>query len=180
MKIFILLVLFTALLAKVEYKDYKLITVTPTESEISSLNTIFAQDHLDVWTYDGVLVPNQPNEILVAPNQLSKFENIFSAKTLKVLNPNMQQTIENEEKMNQLKNTTFFTKYHRYQEIHNFLKGLETQYKDLAEVFILGKTYENRTVYGLKVNKEKEGEAKKKLVWISALQHAREWYFLKF
>lgn len=176
MKIFILFVcLFSFILAKVEYKNHKLYSVTPTQVEIDSLIKEFSQDPLDIWTYDGVLVPNQPNDILVSPLQVSKFESIFTSKNFRITNQNIQDSIDNEERLINSKNNTFFTKYHRYQEIHNFIKGLEEKYPEHAKVFELGKTFENRPIYGLKAFQDQKSIEKKGYIWVSSLQHAREW-----
>lgn len=65
--------------------------------------------------------------------------------------------------------------YHSYSELTSALKSMATTYPSIARLYILGKSLENRNIYGLKISDNaaiKENEPKIALV---GCHHAREW-----
>uniref|UniRef100_A0A915J6Y2 Peptidase M14 carboxypeptidase A domain-containing protein n=1 Tax=Romanomermis culicivorax TaxID=13658 RepID=A0A915J6Y2_ROMCU len=66
-------------------------------------------------------------------------------------------------------------KYHRYDEIVQFVKKLVEHYAHIAQLFKIGDTYEKRPIYGVKIGKPRTDGALKKGIFIDAGVHAREW-----
>jgi len=66
--------------------------------------------------------------------------------------------------------------YHSYEEINENLKSLAERYPDKAQLVSLGKTYEHRDIWALKIGDSEGREASQKpgLV-ITGATHAREW-----
>ncbi|MCL5037384.1 MAG: M14 family metallopeptidase [Chloroflexi bacterium] len=66
--------------------------------------------------------------------------------------------------------------YHSYEQIAGELKALETKYPDLCKRVSLGKTFEGRDIWALKVSKGAQGDTSNKTgVVITGATHAREW-----
>lgn len=66
--------------------------------------------------------------------------------------------------------------YHDYEQVVQELKKLERGYPDLAKLFILGKTYEERDILALKISKNSDSDTSRKPgVVFTGVHHAREW-----
>lgn len=109
-----------------------------------------------------------------------------------ILHSNVETLIENERKAlikadhlfqsinanNKVDNTSeaiagFWTKYHRYEDINRFMDELSKKSNNLVEKFVLGKSYEKRTIYYIRISDSKESE--KPVIYIQGGIHAREW-----
>jgi hypothetical protein len=115
---------------------------------------------------------------MFSPQQYERF--IFSKKikNITVLKENVQDLIDIEarQQFQNSNNNDFFSKYHNYQGIQNFLKSLEKEFPGNTETFVLGNTFEKRNVTGIKIFDQTTGNIfTKKNVWLSSLQHSREW-----
>ncbi|KAM3719084.1 Zinc carboxypeptidase A [Dirofilaria immitis] len=62
--------------------------------------------------------------------------------------------------------------YHSYDKIVDYLKMLSNQYPNLTEVFNITRTYENRSLIGIKIGSY---ASQKPAIFIDAGIHAREW-----
>jgi hypothetical protein len=123
-------------------------------------------------------VTKNENHIMCSPQQYERF--IFSKKikNITVLKENVQDLIDIEarQQFQNSNNNDFFSKYHNYQGIQNFLKSLEKEFPGNTETFVLGNTFEKRNVTGIKIFDQTTGNIfTKKNVWLSSLQHSREW-----
>jgi len=67
----------------------------------------------------------------------------------------------------------WFTAYHTPTETNDWVKTLVQQYSSLATLQVAGKTYENRTIYIVKIS-GKAGSNKPAIVYDGGI-HAREW-----
>lgn len=109
-----------------------------------------------------------------------------------ILHSNVETLIENERKAlikadhlfqsinanNKVDNTSeaiagFWTKYHRYEDINRFMDELSKKSNNLAGKFVLGESYEKRTIYYIRISDSKESE--KPVIYIQGGIHAREW-----
>lgn len=68
----------------------------------------------------------------------------------------------------------WFTQYHDYDSTMKWYESLAKKYENLVE-FIpsIGETHEKRKIFAVKIGK-KTGKDKK-VIWMTSLQHAREW-----
>lgn len=64
-----------------------------------------------------------------------------------------------------------WTRYHELHEIEQWLDGILAAYPDVTEGFEIGKSYEGRTIRGIKIS-YKEGNPG---IFIESNIHAREW-----
>nr|XP_006822141.1 PREDICTED: carboxypeptidase A4-like [Saccoglossus kowalevskii] len=67
----------------------------------------------------------------------------------------------------------YYTVYHRYAEIDQWVKDTAARYPDLAKEFIIGRSYEKRVMRALKIGAE--SNVTKPAMWINSGIHAREW-----
>ncbi|MCD6309714.1 MAG: hypothetical protein J7M18_03305 [Candidatus Eremiobacteraeota bacterium] len=66
--------------------------------------------------------------------------------------------------------------YHSYKQISEELQNLAKKNPDLCKVVSLGKTYEGRDIWALKVSKGAQGDTSDKIgIVITGATHAREW-----
>jgi murein tripeptide amidase MpaA len=168
-RLFFLCFLAVIVFAKQRYDNYQLVGVTFSSEEAQRFQTTFPD--FDVWSNDGVIVADSETHLLLSPSQYDQFVSNFPSKSLSILNENIQSNIDMEDSINSKNNTAFFTKYHRYIEIENFLKTLATQHPSMVQLFNLGKSYEGRDTVGIRFGTP----GAKKNVWLSSHQHAREW-----
>eukprot|EP01080_Neovahlkampfia_damariscottae_P006273 gene6273-10280_t len=180
MKIFgFLLCLFALCLSKQTYENHKVVSVEiNSEAQKHLIETLF-NDNIDVWSNEGVLVVGN-NDVLVSPVEFEMIQKIFPKYNIKI--SNLQSLINEEEAVaNSIKPFTvdtpteeFFKKYHRLAEITTFLEKMKKDYPDQVKLFSIGKSYEGRDMKGIKISQPKSKEKKKK-IWMSSHQHAREW-----
>ena len=171
MKILLLLLFIFGLCEKQRFDNYHLISITlKTEQEKQAFESLYKNHQIDVWTNEGTLTIGSTSEILLSPQEFSILSNSKFEKNIQIINPNIQTNIDQEEKEKTL-NTTFFEKYHRYEDIKNFMENLHSQYPDQTEIFTIGQTFEKRPVFGFKIKISRQP----KHFWMSSLQHAREW-----
>ncbi len=66
--------------------------------------------------------------------------------------------------------------YHNYDETYQALKELSSKYQDIAYLFSLGKSYEGRDIWGLRINTTEKGveQSKKPGILLVGNHHARE------
>ncbi|MBC7195003.1 MAG: hypothetical protein H5U37_05040, partial [Caldisericia bacterium] len=67
-----------------------------------------------------------------------------------------------------------FSGYHTYNSVKEKLFELNEKFKDITELKIIGKTYENRDIYALFITKKSE-EKYKPTILVVGCHHAREW-----
>jgi carboxypeptidase T len=65
--------------------------------------------------------------------------------------------------------------YHSYKELETDLQALERFYPELARIFIIGTTLENRKIYALKISANVSQDENEPEVLFLGCHHAREW-----
>jgi len=88
---------------------------------------------------------------------------------------NIQNNIDEERKTLSIKQDEFYRRYHRYEEILTYLRRINQLYPTMSEIVTIGRTYENRTVYGIRIHSPGTYQPNKSSAVFSALQHSREW-----
>ncbi|KFP69947.1 Carboxypeptidase O, partial [Acanthisitta chloris] len=66
-----------------------------------------------------------------------------------------------------------YTKYHPMEEISQWMTQIQKNNSELVTQHILGKTFENRTMYYLQISQP--SNKTKKIIWMDCGIHAREW-----
>ncbi|KAF9186394.1 hypothetical protein BGZ51_002037 [Haplosporangium sp. Z 767] len=164
-------------------------------------------DHLDVWSRsrdsDMVLahftdeqfaifeqtmrrkgVPEGENDWQVVERDLQRVadedaQTIYKTAVLQHVKAELNKDKNDKQgKKKRVNMDTWFTNYHRHEEIKEFFLQLTDDYPDLI-TFIpsIGQTIEGRDIFAIKMTaKEKDGSVKEKpQIWWQGLQHAREW-----
>ncbi|NXT03906.1 CBPA6 Carboxypeptidase, partial [Prunella fulvescens] len=95
-----------------------------------------------------------------------------------ILISDLQQAIENQTGGRSHRNRRSlpgynYEVYHSLEEIEDWMHYLNRTYSDLVHMFSVGKSYEGRPLYVLKLGKR--SRPYKKAVWIDCGIHAREW-----
>lgn len=77
--------------------------------------------------------------------------------------------------------------YHTYEELTQELQGIAENYPEITELYSLGKTWEDRDIWAMKISDNAEIDEDEPEVLIVGAHHAREWisvevplYYLKF
>ncbi|KAH7127416.1 zinc carboxypeptidase A [Dactylonectria macrodidyma] len=69
---------------------------------------------------------------------------------------------------------SWFNSYHTYADHRTYWNNLNTAFSSNSEIFVAGKSYEGRDIYGLHFW-GKGGKGKKPAIYFHATVHAREW-----
>jgi len=166
------------------YDDYKLVRVFAESKEDRSIvhQTVETQ-RFDVlyWSEPGRL--KGPVDLLIAPQQYGLLTGHLKSNGMKTktIHQNVQELFD-EEKRTTTPTTPFtigmdtrafeLNKYHKYQEIIDWLNSIASQYPSIASTFNVGTSYEKRQVLGIKIGKP---GSNKKSIWIDGGLHSREW-----
>ncbi|OQV18167.1 Carboxypeptidase B [Hypsibius exemplaris] len=146
-------------------------------------------DEVDVWTeLPRVFSPQRRNSftalILLSPEKQAAFLETFDSESIshEVTIPDLAVAIEEESRFS-LEDTRAvenggmtWTAYHRYSTMVSWMDSLRSRYPDLVnEKVMIGKTYEGRNMYLLKVGKPRADGKMKPGIYMDANIHAREW-----
>jgi len=71
-------------------------------------------------------------------------------------------------------NADYFASYHSYPETVAWMQNLTTVYRDIAKLVSIGTSYENRTIWAVKVTGKGAGSTKPGIFYDGGI-HAREW-----
>jgi len=69
----------------------------------------------------------------------------------------------------------FYESYHTYDEIISWIQELVTTYSNLTTLIKIGKSYEGRLQYAVKVSNSNSSDSSKPALWFDGGLHAREW-----
>ncbi|KAH6971043.1 zinc carboxypeptidase [Ilyonectria sp. MPI-CAGE-AT-0026] len=183
---FKLAVTFSAVLAlataeqRVSYDGYKAFSIATTEDgepirdklsdlEFVALSVHEADDHFDV---------------AIAPDSLSEFEALGLEST--VISEDLGAEFAEESAFEDyysgkpiasasaLPALTWFNSYHSYADHRLFFNDLNAAFPANSEIFVAGKSYQGRDIYGIHFWGA-SGKGKKPAVYFHATVHAREW-----
>jgi len=160
--------------AKVRYDNYKVFRTTPLTT--THLNTLRALENSNqgysFWT--DVTKPGQSVDVLVPPHMQEDFLDSMNLSGIKVQSfiDDVQKTIDSERGLLRAGRMDW-NSYHTLDEIHEWLRKLETEFAGTVEVVNAGKSYEGRDLLGVKVSFSKANE--NRAVFIEGGIHAREW-----
>jgi len=172
-----LIALCLALVAAREQDDsvagQKVYRITPeTEEQVHFLKKWMATMDLDLWSEPSAVGHNV--DVRVPVYLIEEFEATLKAQdmTYEVMIDNVENAILAQEESNLPNAFAYgfsYEKYNSYSDIVSELRALARKYPQ-ASTFDVGKTYEGRTMTGLKI-----GSGNKPVVWIDGGIHAREW-----
>ncbi|XP_055640704.1 zinc carboxypeptidase A 1-like [Toxorhynchites rutilus septentrionalis] len=157
------------------YDHYRVYQAIPnTQEQLKTLDQLRSSSDSFIFLEAGTKVGDEFN-IVVAPHKLADFtETMESAEIcVKVLETDLQLPIDEERNRMQSKRTKGvfdWTEYQELDDIHKWLDKLATEYPQ-AKVIEAGRSYENRTLKGLKVSYKPGNPG----IFLEGGIHAREW-----
>jgi len=174
------------ILERVDYSGHKVVSVVPQTKDQLDLLRILREENaeLDFWTEPRTT--GLPVHIRLSPKMQQKFSSFFesfgyssssssSSIAPSVVVDNLQTLIEqeNEETQAAAFSSSPVGRYARLGDMHGWLDELAAKFPSLAQTFVVGKTYEGRSIKGIKIGETKDKN--KPVIWIHAGIHAREW-----
>ncbi|CAD5207368.1 unnamed protein product [Bursaphelenchus okinawaensis] len=139
---------------------------------------------LELWSYQRGTSDNAI--AFVTPEAEAQFLSLLQHYQLKyrVLNQNVQKAYDKEKRRmkkrkfrlsSDAKGILSMDEYHTYEEIEQYFKDIDEVYSEKCKLFNISATYENRTVYGIKVSQNLTQDTVKPSVVVVSGLHAREW-----
>ncbi|XP_064363499.1 carboxypeptidase A6 isoform X4 [Dromaius novaehollandiae] len=165
------------------YAGDKVIRIVPdSEREMQILKAVFNRLKVDLWqpsstsyitkgTVTDLRVPHNMSQILLPSLQQANIQ-------YTILISDLQKAIEKQTGRRSQRNRRSlpgynYEVYHSLGEIQDWMHHLNKTHSDLIHTFSVGKSYEGRPLFVLKLGKR--SQPYKKAVWIDCGIHAREW-----
>jgi murein tripeptide amidase MpaA len=165
------------------YNGYKLFAITANcENDVEILRQIqYEMNGVDFW--DEVNSSKQTLRVLVAPDQIYKFNTIINDHGIQsvIVNENLDRMIETHilrdcrQAVNIPKSTIDFNHFWNWDEIDGYLSELAEQYPSIAKVETIGQTYEGRDIKAIKISLNGNVTGDNPIILIDSAMHAREW-----
>nr|XP_031825968.1 zinc carboxypeptidase-like [Nomia melanderi] len=156
---------------KVRYDGYKLYKIfVPDTAGLEVVQQMQDDDGYNFWKQPRV---NDTMNILLSPKKLEEFMSIINTTQLdpELMMDNVQQYIDNENPRRSVRGTFDWLGYHRLDTIYRWLDSLVTQHPQIVEPITGGRSYQGRSIRGVKLS-YKQGNPG---VFIEGGIHAREW-----
>ncbi|XP_065358302.1 zinc carboxypeptidase-like [Calliphora vicina] len=161
---------------KIRYDDCKVYKLhIENKLQLSIINIIQnISEKYNIWKdYDEA---TKEIHIMVKPQEVKNFLQLLKVYGLKseLMINNVQELIDVEENASELSADSEefgWTRYYQLHEIEQWLDGILAAYPTVTEGFEVGKSYENRTIRGIKIS-HKAGNPG---IFIESNIHAREW-----
>ncbi|XP_058987662.1 zinc carboxypeptidase-like [Musca domestica] len=155
------------------YKVYKLSIDNKTQLAVIELIQDLREKYIIWKEYDEA---TKEIHIMVNPEEITNFSGILKVYGFKteLLVENVQELIDEEERAAQLSpdNGEFsWTRYYELEDIEKWLDGVFAKYPSVTEAFEIGKSYEGRTIRGIKISYKSGNPG----IFIESNIHAREW-----
>ncbi|CAF1578012.1 unnamed protein product, partial [Adineta ricciae] len=163
---------------KRRYDGNVLVSVTPYEEEHFKILMNFEdQNEIDIWNEMG---RNRSTQLMFNHTKTGWMMPLFEKLNMKpkILQNDVQQLLDAEESMIQVQARSGVPRgiqdtFHTYDQLTTWLKQMASTYSTLATLQSIGKTYENRDIWLLKITGT-SGSNKKK-AFLDFGIHAREW-----
>uniref|UniRef100_V5GRX6 Zinc carboxypeptidase A 1 n=1 Tax=Anoplophora glabripennis TaxID=217634 RepID=V5GRX6_ANOGL len=160
------------------YDGYKAYSVTPkTLGQAKILKEFEDDEHFDFWSEFRAL--NSSVDVMVSPKAQLDFENFLSSEGIDytIFIENVEEKIQEENKRQKrsalvTRGDVSFTEFMRYDDITAYLDKLNVEYSNIAQTQIIGKSFEGRDLYLIKIS---SGGSNKPILFMQAAIHAREW-----
>ncbi|KAI9553881.1 hypothetical protein GHT06_019151 [Daphnia sinensis] len=168
----------------VSYSGYQVWTITTRSNEEHQFVLNLRQSYgLDVWQWHEFQPTDAATDVLIPPHLISELQlKLNEANISYVVKITDLQSAINDENPNA--NSNLFetkaahkmdwTSYHRLDDIYGYLNYLAATYPNLVELINIGTSYENRTLYLVRISNATAPDTQP-AVWIDGGFHAREW-----
>ncbi|XP_013146080.1 PREDICTED: zinc carboxypeptidase-like [Papilio polytes] len=166
------------------YKNYKCFNVQGDRLRIERLRHAL-QESDETLTYADT---RDGGEFIVAPHLEDLFNKIVTQENLKttVVYDDISKIIQSEKSLLRGSKEFSWTAYYDIDDIYKYLTNMSKSYPNLSELIVGGKTYQGRSILGLRINTPSQECTPKPVIFIESGIHAREWiapatttYFIK-
>ncbi|XP_010200900.2 carboxypeptidase B [Colius striatus] len=159
------------------FEGQKVFRVTPQNGEQVDIISSLARDmQVDFWQPDSVTLvrPNMQVDFRVEDNKSFEVEDLLkeSGMEYSVMIDNLQSALDAQFDSKVRTTGHSYEKYNNWETIAAWTADVAAQNPDLVSRSVIGKTYEGRPLYLLKVGKH---GSNKKAIFIDCGFHAREW-----
>ncbi|XP_061398245.1 zinc carboxypeptidase A 1-like [Musca vetustissima] len=159
------------------YRVYKTTASSPAELEVLK-NLEGASD--SIMFLDGIHNINKPINVVVAPHKVPDFLEIMGANEIEyeLVETNLQSQLEDDEEQVARPNPRArsidynWNQYYQLEDTYKWMQQLTVQYPGVVTLIEGGKTYQGRSILGVKISKSK---TTKPGIFVEAGIHAREW-----
>ncbi|XP_063285509.1 carboxypeptidase O-like [Pelobates fuscus] len=170
---------------KVRYDGDQVLKITPqTTDQVRYLQALSKEWQLDLWKPDSAEEIHEGREthiqIPFSRIQLMKENLLGQGIPFTIMISDVQKLIDKNAQSgktmqrNQISSRNYnYTIYHPMDEIYQWMEDIETNHGDLVTKHYLGSTYENHSIYYLKLGLP--SNKKKKAFFMECGIHAREW-----
>jgi murein tripeptide amidase MpaA len=173
MKLFLVLLLATVAIAERQFHGDQVIRTFPNESQLELFKKLEAKYEIEFWTDLGTKAPVDIHVRYIMLNLVKTALNEHGVQ-FEIFVEDVQKSVEEQtdrSRAPQMSRATFdYNVYHTTEEINQWISDMAAAYADATEV-TTGKTYEGRTIRGLKISGGRNNPA----FVITCGIHAREW-----
>jgi len=147
------------------------------KQEIISLPHRLSAEIINKWELDPLLEQRGRSYFLVSSEKLSHLKQVFPSLRVETANfPHLfKPSVSPTSKINPLTQGGLNGAYHSYSETAAELKKMASSHPQIARLYILGQSLENRNVYGLKISKNPGLVEDEPGLALIGGHHAREW-----
>ncbi|XP_015434404.1 PREDICTED: zinc carboxypeptidase-like [Dufourea novaeangliae] len=156
---------------KMRYDGYRLYKIfVPDTTGLELLKNMQDDDGYNFW---GLPRINNTMDVMISPEKLQEFMKAVNKTQLdpELMMDNVQQYIDNENPRGNLRGMFDWLGYHRLDVIYRWLDSLVTQHSEIVKPLTGGRSYEGRSIRGVKLS-YKEGNPG---IFLEGGIHAREW-----
>ncbi|CAH2285351.1 carboxypeptidase A6 [Pelobates cultripes] len=166
------------------YDGDKVIRIVPkNDIEAYELKALYSKLQVDLWqpsslsyigkdTVTDVRTSNNSSQTLLTYLRNSNIQHTILVNNLqKVIE---KQNVSGTQRYRRSLSRYNYEEYHSLDEIERWMHHMNKTYPHLVSMFSIGKSYEGRPLYVLKLGK-KASRFRKKAIWIDCGIHAREW-----
>ncbi|KAG8441965.1 hypothetical protein GDO86_010952 [Hymenochirus boettgeri] len=164
------------------YVGEKVIRIFPkSDKEADELRNVYHQLQVDLWQPSSIshVMKDTVSDVHTSINSSHALLSYLTKMKIKhrILVNNVQKMLDSQEfrprrKRRSLKKYNY-EEYHPLNEIESWMFFMNKTYSDLVYIFSVGKSYEGRQLFVLKLGKDTQSY--KKAIWIDCGIHAREW-----
>ncbi|XP_065057181.1 carboxypeptidase B-like [Rhopilema esculentum] len=160
------------------YSGHKVIRVIPKNAgDIQFLKEFGQDEEVDFWSEPSEA--GSPVEINVGRQHFVKLSKGLKRRGMKyeLYIDDVQKAIDNENKGTQHLFSSIgfdYAKYNTLSSINAELSNLANQYSNIVSKFVIGTSYQKRSMYAMKIQSQKIS-SNKKVIFIDCGIHAREW-----
>ncbi|XP_071949823.1 carboxypeptidase B-like isoform X3 [Antedon mediterranea] len=158
---------------------HRFIRVVPSSVEhvitLTTLEEAYGENKVIFLRSAGIL--DTPVDIVLNDHSFDSFTDDLKSADIPYIVENVEETlIEKIRKRRDVSVEDEFdhTRYHFYNEMIDWLRILEKRYENIASMFTIGRTFEGRDMYVMKITSNVRDENEKSGIWIEGGIHARE------